>query len=205
MLLEQVLRDAFRDAYQYADSAMLPVIEPFLAVKPKIKNLLLHTYRHFADFSRQFFLFRPYRVVRIFFGGCFGRTGDSSRAVNFFPPQLPFLENTMATAVAVAKTTAEYEAELLSLQTKVAELAALAVAPVKAVAHAYVSKKTGKVSHVVEIRGDFYPISLKLNIARQVAAIHKQIVIAADDCEARMDELTAEAVERYKVWLAKQG
>ena len=111
----------------------------------------------------------------------------------------------MATAVPVAKTTAEYEAELLSLQTKVAELAALAVAPVKAVAHAYVSKKTGKVSHVVEIRGDFYPISLKLNIARQVAAIHKQIVIAADDCEARMDELTAEAVERYKVWLAKQG
>ena len=66
MLLEQVLRDAFRDAYQYADSAMLPVIEPFLAVKPKIKNLLLHTYRHFADFSRQFFLLRPHRVVRFF-------------------------------------------------------------------------------------------------------------------------------------------
>lgn len=108
-------------------------------------------------------------------------------------------------AAAATRTVSQLEAEIARLQSQNDQLAAAASSPVKAFASAYVNKKTGKVAHVVEIRGDFYPISLKLDRARDIAAIADQIVAAADDCEARRDELAQEAVDKYKTWLSKQS
>ena len=98
-------------------------------------------------------------------------------------------------------TTATLEARIAALTAQNAELKEQVSNPVSAAADAYVSKK-GEVVYCVRIKGDFYPISLNLERARDVAAISKQIIAAADDCEARKDELGEMAVRKYEKKLA---